>query len=84
MALTNGAGGATIAVEDQCGDPQEELERVFERFHQGPQGGSRSTGGAGIGLAISRWIAGAHGGDIRAENRDGGGSRFVITLPTGA
>jgi signal transduction histidine kinase len=84
VALANGAGGATIAVEDQGpGIPQEELERVFERFHQGPQGGSRSTGGAGIGLAISRWIAGAHGGDIRAENRDGGGSRFVITLPIG-
>jgi signal transduction histidine kinase len=41
----------------------------------------REIGGTGLGLSISRQIIEAHGGTIFAENRDGGGARFVVRLP---
>jgi two-component system sensor histidine kinase KdpD len=59
----------------------ESLERVFEKFHRGPEA---SAGGVGLGLAICRGIVEAHGGRIRAAHRDGGGSIFTVSLPRGA
>ncbi len=73
---------AEIAVADQGpGIPADQLGKIFERFYRVTNDQSRTMGGAGIGLAISRWIAQAHGGDIRAESDVGNGSRFVVTLP---
>jgi signal transduction histidine kinase len=62
---------ATIAVEDDGSGVAPELrEKIFERF-------VTTTGGTGLGLPICRWIARAHGGDIRVTT----GSRFVVDLP---
>lgn len=65
------------------GMPPEDLERVFERFYRGDAARSRlaASSGAGLGLAIARGIVEAHGGTIRAENVEGGGAKFVFTLP---
>ena len=46
--------------------------------------GTRSSGGAGLGLAISQGLVHAHGGKIWAENRTGGGARIAFTLPLAA
>jgi two-component system sensor histidine kinase KdpD len=62
------------------GLPPGSEERIFEKFQRGPHPG---TSGAGLGLAICRGIAEAHGGSIRAENRSAGGATFHITLPSG-
>lgn len=59
------------------GIPPEELAHVFDRFYRGDAAGR----GAGLGLAISREIVRAHGGEIRAESSPGAGTRFVVTLP---
>ena len=65
--------------------PTADLERVFERFYRGDgrervaEGADR--GGAGLGLAIARWIVDLHGGTIRAERREPHGSHMVVTLP---
>jgi two-component system sensor histidine kinase KdpD len=56
-------------------DPTE-IERAFEKFHRGRRGT-----GVGLGLAICRAVADAHGGRITAENRAGGGASFKLALP---
>jgi len=73
-------GGVELEVADRGpGIPEGEEQRIFERFYRATDG-SRTTG-AGLGLAICRAAARAHGGTIRAERREGGGSRFVLLLP---
>lgn len=58
------------------GIPREDLERIFGMFSKGA-----GSAGYGLGLAICKAIAEAHGGGIVAENREGGGARFRVTLP---
>jgi two-component system sensor histidine kinase KdpD len=68
-----------ISVSDRGpGLPNESIERAFEKFYRGD---GRKTGGLGLGLSIARGFVEAHGGKLTAENRDGGGARFIITLP---
>lgn len=68
-----------ISVSDRGpGLPEESADRVFEKFYRGD---ARKAGGLGLGLSIARGFIEAHGGKLRVENRDGGGARFVISLP---
>jgi signal transduction histidine kinase len=72
-------GEAELAVtDDGPGVPPELAPHVFERFVRG--GGDRA-GSSGLGLAIVRAVAEAHGGSVRLETPDGGGARFVVRLP---
>jgi signal transduction histidine kinase len=70
-----------IAVEDRGpGVPEDQRDRIFEPFYRLP-GHAEHAGGVGLGLSLVRQIARRHGGDVRCEAREGGGSRFVIGLP---
>jgi len=78
-------GRVAIEVLDEGpGIPEEEASRVFERFYRADTARSSSAGGAGLGLAIARWIVDLHGGDIRAERRTPTGCRMVVLLPGAA
>jgi signal transduction histidine kinase len=78
----NGGRNTTIAVCDEGpGIAPEEAQRVFERFYRSDAARSTRDGGTGLGLAIARWIVDAHGGSIRAEQRDPHGCRMVLELP---
>jgi len=79
----NGAfGRLEFFVQDEGhGIPEDQLERIFDRFHQVSAEGRRRKGGTGLGLAISREIVEHHGGRIWAESRSGSGSTFHILLP---
>ncbi|MFP4431486.1 MAG: sensor histidine kinase [Spirochaetaceae bacterium] len=75
-------GGVEIALNDTgSGIPEDQLLRVFDRFHRVDPSRSRETGGSGLGLTIARLLVEAHGGRIVAENNPQGGSRFCFTLP---
>jgi signal transduction histidine kinase len=74
--------GVVIEVLDEGpGIPDAERARVFERFYRADAARSSRQGGAGLGLAIARWIVDLHGGDIHPERRDPRGCRMVVTLP---
>ena len=74
-----------IDFEDSApGVPPDALPRLFERFFRVEVSRSRANGGAGLGLALCRSIADAHGGDIRAEHSPLGGLRVRVTLPGAA
>jgi signal transduction histidine kinase len=76
------AAGVEVTVSDSGeGIRAEDLPRVFESFYRGEKSRSRSTGGAGLGLAISRGIIHAHGGEISVQSQPDQGSQFIFTLP---
>jgi len=56
-------------------------QRMFDRFWREDDSRARSSGGAGLGLAIAKGLVEAHGGTIWAENRSEGGARVAFTLP---
>jgi len=67
----------------------ESLDRIFERFyradtHSAARSRGPSGGGTGLGLAIARNLARAQGGGLTAENAEGGGARFTLSLPPGS
>jgi signal transduction histidine kinase len=75
-------GGATIQVCDRgAGVPEAMRERIFEPFFRLP-GHAEQAGGVGLGLSLVKQIAERHGGTVRCEAREGGGSCFTIDLPT--
>jgi two-component system sensor histidine kinase KdpD len=57
-----------------------EENKVFEKFYRGPR---TRPGGIGLGLSIARQLVETHGGELVAQNREGGGARFSIRLPIG-
>ena len=78
-------GASAMAIEAAVADSgpglaPEDLPRIFDRFHRG-NGVRAARSGTGLGLSIAQEIARAHGGEIRAANRDGGGCVFTVTLP---
>ena len=68
--------GAGIDLDDQT--------RIFERFYRADSSRARHSGGVGLGLAIAKAIAEAHGGQIGVESRPGGGAAFTLRLPVKA
>jgi signal transduction histidine kinase len=77
----NAAGQAELLVCDRGpGVPEAYRERIFEAFFRLP-GHAEREGGVGLGLALVRQIALAHGGSVRCEPREGGGSCFRLSLP---
>lgn len=69
-----------VAVEDDGpGLPAGDPARLFDKFQRGSDEGT--VVGVGLGLAIAQAIVRAHGGEIEAQRREGGGARFVFTLP---
>ena len=70
----------SIHVRDRgIGIPEEDLERVFDKFYRVSR--PESVNGTGLGLAICKGIVETHGGQISAANRQGGGTVITITLP---
>src|SRR3989454_5542922 len=74
-------GRATVAVTDTgVGIPADQLPRVFERFYRG-EPARHEAQGAGLGLAIARWIADAHGASIDITSTPGAGTTVKASFP---
>ena len=84
VSLTAHDGLASVVVTDNgVGFASEDAERIFERFYRAGSARRRSAG-SGVGLTISRGIARAHGGDLRARSDGTGtGATVTLTLPVG-
>ncbi|MFC9973649.1 sensor histidine kinase [Spirillospora sp. NPDC127200] len=75
-------GQVEITVTDQgIGIPDQDLERVFERFYRVDPARSRQTGGTGLGLAIVKHVVTKHDGEVTVWSKEGSGSTFTIRLP---
>jgi signal transduction histidine kinase len=72
---------AISVVDDGIGIPQEEHGRIFEKFYRVGRSETQGRRGSGVGLALVRHIAEAHGGRVTVESRPGEGSRFTLGLP---
>ena len=82
IELSQDRGQANITVRDTgIGISESDLPSIFERFARADRTRSRETPGAGLGLAIARWITEMHGGTIAVESRVGAGSVFRVHLP---
>jgi PAS domain S-box-containing protein len=71
-----------VSVADSgIGIPEDDLSKVFDKFYQTGERTPTDISGTGVGLSIAKEVVELHGGEIWAENRDGGGAKFVFTLP---
>jgi signal transduction histidine kinase len=77
FARTPGTASVTVSDEGTGIDPADQ-QRIFERFERADS----KSGGAGLGLAISRRLARSMGGDVSLESAPGAGARFTLTLPS--
>ena len=88
------AGGIKIRIENEnidaittriidtgIGIPKEELNKVFDKFHQISKPPDAKSRGTGLGLAISKSLIEVHGGQVWVNSEEGKGSEFCFTLP---
>jgi signal transduction histidine kinase len=83
VTVASTPAGATLQVRDHGpGIDPAERERVFERFHRVGRESDAHRPGTGLGLALVRELARAHGGDARVEAPPGGGAMVTVVLPS--
>ncbi|MGH8969182.1 MAG: sensor histidine kinase [Actinomycetes bacterium] len=74
-----------VSVADEGpGIPEDDRERIFERFYRIDAARSRETGGTGLGLSIVKHVAAVHGGEVTVWSAEGSGSTFTLRLPAAA
>ncbi len=84
VSVRHQGANAVLEVADRGpGVPDDMRERVFERFARGG-GDAAPSGGSGLGLAIVSAVTSSHGGSVEVRDAQGGGARFVVTLPSDA
>ena len=82
LAAQEAGGRVEITVRDTGeGISEEDLPYVFDRFWRGDRARERSAGHSGLGLAIARQLARAHGGELAVSSKPGGGATFTLSLP---
>ena len=76
-----GDGVELVVEDDGTGVPEEQRERVFERFVRLDEARARDAGGSGLGLAIVKELVAAHDGTVSVSSSALGGARFTVRLP---
>lgn len=84
VSLSENHGFAELSVRDTgVGIPEQEVPRIFERFHRVEGVRGRTYEGSGIGLALVKELTEIHHGTVRVQSTFGVGSEFVISIPLG-
>jgi len=84
VAVSAQQSGDTIRItvaDTGIGIPNDELERIFERFYRVDPARARATGGTGLGLSIVKHVAASNGGAVEVWSEPGHGSSFTLALP---
>ncbi len=83
LSLASQKGGAIVRISDTGqGIDEQDIDRVFERFYRADKARERDgASGAGLGLAIAKWVAEAHGGKIQLQSQVGQGTTVTVQLP---
>jgi signal transduction histidine kinase len=84
LRVTAARAGSEVAVtvaDEGVGIPPAEQRRIFEKFYRVGRSDTQGRRGSGVGLALVRHVAEAHGGRVTVESRPGEGSRFTMILP---
>ena len=85
LTLTRERGQAVFTVVDSgIGIPEEELSRIFDRFHRAPNARCFHAEGSGLGLSIAQWIAAAHRGTVEVSSRVDEGTSMRLLIPLGS
>lgn len=74
-------GVKVIVTDTGIGIPEDQQERIFERFYRVDKSHSKETGGTGLGLSITRSAVLMHNGSIKVSSKENEGTTFVITIP---
>jgi two-component system sensor histidine kinase VicK len=83
IVTSNETDKVRIRVSDNgIGIPEEDINRLFERFYRVEKGRSRDLGGTGLGLSIAKEIIEAHNGEIKLQSKYGSGTTVEIILPS--
>jgi signal transduction histidine kinase len=83
VSLIERTGAIVVRIDDNGpGIPEDLREDVFKPFFRLETSRNRETGGTGLGMTVARTIIRAHGGDIKLTNREEGGLRMEVSLPT--
>ena len=76
------APNVVLTVDDTgIGIPAQDMPYIFDRFYRVDKARAREAGGSGLGLSIVKSTAEKHGGELRAEKKEEGGMRFIVTFP---
>jgi signal transduction histidine kinase len=82
LSATRSGANVELTVEDHgSGIPEDVRKRLFEPFSKSAHQAANSAPGVGLGLALSRRLARAMRGDLRYDDRHGGGARFIVSFP---
>jgi signal transduction histidine kinase len=82
VRVQKSADTVTVEIEDSGpGVPLEDRSKIFDRFYRVDKARWRESGGAGLGLSITKWVVEAHAGQITLESGPAQGCLFRVRLP---
>jgi len=81
LCTKDGENTVFTITDTGIGIPEEDKDKLFDRFYRVDKARARETGGSGLGLSIVKWIVDAHAGKINIDSAVGKGTKWIVSLP---